>query len=399
MNFDLFPIQLIPSTKVGKVHLWDDRIKQIYEFDYAMPSLGANSGSVVYNRDGQLTEMVQDQPSWEFPLDGTPPVLKMRYTKTNLVNFAAPNTIPGTSFDGYTINPVGIELGNYTVTSVTQVQVRSNINMPSGPSKIMFYAHYKDPITPSFIVEMFDNENADNMQFYENGTTTGSNQLSDIKITDLGNRHYKYEFTVTFTAAQTNMNIDFQYGGTAQIGQKFAFGGFTVAAAAIDSDDVPGNNITRTYNSFTLDDLKTKNILGTNQFSIYFNHDNQFSTNFNNVGSGIRFIENGLTRFTLFQARGAGFTIHDISVGSYPEYGKRVSNKPSIITVSGNNVKFFYGGKKQIDYTNGNIVTGIDSLLIQTNTTNSSGYEILQGGLALSPIAIPDSVAATLTKN
>lgn len=89
MNLSDFQTVLIPSKKTGALHFYHKPSKAIMEAAFSRPDVGATSGASVLNKDGNLIELAEDEPDWNFQIEGGCPLIQMRPQRTNLI----PNSV------------------------------------------------------------------------------------------------------------------------------------------------------------------------------------------------------------------------------------------------------------------------------------------------------------------
>lgn len=101
MSLGPFPIVLIPSTKNGVLQFYNDLTGEILEAAFSRPDVGATSGASVFDKDGNLIELAENEPDWSFPIGGGCPRIQMRPQSQNLCS--APRDISTASKVNVTI--------------------------------------------------------------------------------------------------------------------------------------------------------------------------------------------------------------------------------------------------------------------------------------------------------
>ena len=92
MSLIPFTSQLTPTNKIGELLFWDDLSETIFSATYSRTNINSTSGTTVFNENGNIVQLANNEPTWNFPLDGSCPYLVMRPTLQNIWDQTEPIT-------------------------------------------------------------------------------------------------------------------------------------------------------------------------------------------------------------------------------------------------------------------------------------------------------------------
>ena len=396
MNFDLFPIQLIPATKNSSIHLWNNTTKEIIEggFSRATPPGQASSGSTVFDRDGNLVELGENIPDWSFK-SGTP-VIEMRPQIEN-------------KFPEYKLEPVGSTRFTYTGLSVNGDVMTEDSS--TGFHRLQYGFIPSFSLNTQYVYGVYVKNWSENRNlqmsisngstgdivtriFNKNGTSTGSINVgpnwsvASDGLYDLGNGNFLIWATGQTSAGTSHAirlslisNIISIYTGDGESSIEVV--SFQAQVGSVMSGIIPGT-LTRGSNSFSFTDLVTKGVTSVNGFSVLIDLQN---FRYNTVHFPVYF-KNGTTNiFTILS--NSPTTLFLRAVGNIIN----IANIPTIVTVSGGILTAYQGSTVIVTAAITN--NEITSVVFENN--NSSSFDIKR--LYFTPIVLTEAESRSILNN
>lgn len=259
MSLKDFQTILVPAKETGSLHFFHKPTKAILEAAFSRPDVGATSGATVFDKDGILQELAENEPDWTFPLGGGCPKVLMRPQLQNLQNNSEPTTSPGTGFNtGVTFgaNDWGIGLSGMVIygDNSTFRNHTDNAGTINGDMTLAFIIKPDNGVQPTF-----GNTSGNIGQALISGVGNAPSS-----ITDLGGGLF---FVVVQGTANTGNSTCGVSKGTGNNAIGFEMSAIMLVAGAIDlavTDYVKtvGGALTRSSNQFTLSNLVASGILG-----------------------------------------------------------------------------------------------------------------------------------------
>lgn len=351
MSLKDFQTILDLQTKVGALAFYQKPTPgypqgRILEASFSRPDVGATSGATVFDKDGNLVELIEDDPDWSFPVSGGCPRLLMRPQAQNLMKpVSGFSTSLLVKSDPSTNDNQRIAQTQFAVTSNGVNQAFGDISIAcTAETEYYWWAVFESAGTNDVSFALVDDSSPISIIRYntdDNSTTAQSGNFSDVAVEDLGNGSYKLSGKLTTAAGQTTIAPRVRIltlGGGSSItanGQIMKVSQIQITEGGVKEDYIPPANtpLTRSANQFIFNDLVTKGVSSSEGFSVYLDLKNYQFIDANNVCS---FRDGTTVLFTLsclgstsFQVRSGGVnlgTIHDA---------------PAIVTFDGTNVRLY----------------------------------------------------------
>lgn len=279
MSLKDFQTILVPAKDTGSLHFFHKPTKAILEAAFSRPDVGATSGASVFDKDGNLIELAENEPDWSFPIGGGCPRLLMRPQAENLVTYSenanfwatlnATKTFGAVSPDG-TANADG-----FLETAVTNSHI--------------LYEDITATADVQYTCSVFVKGVGRDCQFsdlggsgggvtvdLQNGTITSviSPAINSF-IEDCGNGWFRVGFTQTKSPTLYRLAVySLEYGSAntnilGDITKGVLVWGFQLESASFATAYIPtnGGTITRSANQFTFDDLVNNGVIDSSAFT------------------------------------------------------------------------------------------------------------------------------------
>lgn len=287
MSLTNFETVFTPSKEVSALHFYGKVSKDIKEAIFSRPDVGANSGATVFNSDGDLVELAENDPDWDFPIGGGCPHLMLRPQVDNILQ--------GSNNPGFSGGP-----SNSVWWSFTQITYQTGLNLlASGDAfKLIPSAVSSDHTAAIRTYDGFQDGGSNTVLIYAKadgynylGFNSSSNyprfnvNLLTGAVTNIGGpvadsietsilADGTCRIKVTFTASGTSGYLFMAVKETNTAGYSEVFTGdgtkgvlfshITIGKGIIDHP-IPNNttsNLTRAANYFEFTDLVSKGVIG-----------------------------------------------------------------------------------------------------------------------------------------
>ena len=271
--------QLTPASKIGELLFWNDLTETIQSASFSRVNIDATSGTTVFNSSGNLVELAENEPAWNFPLDGGCPHLLLRESIENQVNnfdeggWGAQGSNLGTKITDNQ-GPYGsFNYFQYNRTSASWVSsIRYTQSLVSTPHIRDIYAKYIDVQYLSFItsgsqinlsVDLL-NKNISTLQITQN--------LMSVNVEDIGNDWVHIKLFLSDSGAGFYMSLNSVSNQLTNNTVNNIGSCYLSMPQQTETDYYVGKVIsgtTRPADSFTLTDLISKNMVDTNGMFTY----------------------------------------------------------------------------------------------------------------------------------
>lgn len=399
MSLKDFTTFLLPTTKNAELQFYQKPTPafpkgRILPASFSRPDIGATSGATVFDKDGNLVELAENQPDWSFPLDGSDPKILMRPQLENLILQSAPTSTPSSGLVNATFAASDWGLG-----------FNGKITLDNTSGGALWYpeeaslAVAGNDYTAGVFFKVLDGSPAElgsNAQFYMNIGGTSATPAS-YKVEEVAPGIYFGQGQVTSSNGGTNTGV-LRWTGN-PLGQVEVYG-FMLFDGLIElkpTDFMPssGTALTRSANQFTFDDLVTKGVIGNGEGSMLVN-----PRNFGGTSPQTGVVMIGLNDGALASGKGFGCAANNgptryyasLGIGNAFQFFKGNSENEQVVYVwDANGVRAYdIGGLK------GSSATTLPSTFKDfTCLTNGNTYEQKPQDIAFAPYAISEAQAIT----
>lgn len=336
MSFSDFQSVLIPSKKTGALHFYHKPSKSILEAAFSRPNVGGTSGAAVFDKNGNLIELAENEPDWEFPIAGGCPRVLLRPQSQNLCTAA--------------LSVAAASKINVTIPNATSI--REDGDLASEFFAFQDFSGYTSNTKYTLIIEV-EPVGGRNFRLQEG---LGSNAITNIDFnaeTASGvatlikqvNGKFLVFLPITTGVSQTAIRILMRilddslnaiYDGDVNKGLNI-----TLRDIQTGHDNIfpIPNSVTRASNQVTFEDLIVKEVIGSNQFSLLVSLGAANASG----NSGFRFFlsENSETRFAIYGMLDSGMRVYDFINSTYVSPNHPL-DKAILITVDGDQMKVYY---------------------------------------------------------
>jgi|GEM_PF-5549196 len=269
MSLKAFQTILDLQTKVGALAFYQKPTPgnpqgRILEASFSRPNVGAASGATVFDKDGVLQELSENEPDWDFPIGGGCPVIKMRPQSQNLCT-----------------SPIDISAASkVNVTIPNATQIREDGSLASEFFAFQDFSGFSSSTDYTMIIEV-EPVGGRNFRLQEG---LGSSAITNIdfeaetasgsaSLVKQGNGKFLIFLPITTGASQTSIrflmrvldgSLNTSFDGDVNKGVNITLRDIQAGHEGISP--IP-NNVTRSANQFTFDNLVSNGIIDSSAFT------------------------------------------------------------------------------------------------------------------------------------
>lgn len=263
MSLKDFQTILVPSKETGALHFYHKPTKSILEAAFSRPNVGATSGARVFDKNGNLIELAENEPDWSFPLDGGCPKILMRPQLENIIdNPSTFSTSLLAKSNPSTNDNEGVAQTQFAVTTNGVNQAFGSLTYAvTEETDYYWWAVFESAGTNDVSFALVDDSSTISLIRYntdDNSTKNQSGNFSNVDLEDLGNGSYKLSGKLTTATGQTTIAPRVRVltlGGGSSVtanGQIMKISQIVIAKTSRKPDYIT-NLITRSTNQYTFD--------------------------------------------------------------------------------------------------------------------------------------------------
>lgn len=295
MSLGPFQILMLPVKENGVIQFYDDEDSDIIKATFSRPDIGATSGHTVYDKNGNISELLEDDAPFSYPKSGGCPVLQVRKQVANIgkdpSNF---NTSLLVKSDPATEDAEGVSQTQFAAVSNGVNQAFGDISIACDEeTEYSIWAVFESTGTNDVSFAIVDDSSPSSVIRYRTDdlTLSQSGNFSDVALEDLGNGSYKLSGILTTATGQTTIAPRFRMlttGGGSSItanGQIMLLSQFQINEGKKTEFIPPGaSGLTRSASHV---DIDLTSILSDNELSILF------EGSISEAGADLFMIDNG----------------------------------------------------------------------------------------------------------
>lgn len=398
MSLKDFQTILVPSNKTGALQFYHKSTKTILEAAFSRPDVGATSGSSVFDKNGEIKENDENEPDWNFPIEGGCPSLLMRPQAQNLMKpISSFNTSLLVKSNPSTADNQGVEQTQFAVTTGGVNQAFGDLTIAVNEStKYYWWAVFESAGINDLSFALVDDSSPISLISYntdDNSTTKQTGNFSNVHLEDLGNGSYKLSGMLTTGAGQTTIAPRIRVltlaGGSnvTANGQILKISQIQITEGPRKEDYIPPatSPLTRSANSITWNNMQLAGVLGSDS-GAWLIKLKDFES-WANISTFLRLDGNGSDTLRLSARTGNQLLLlFDAGLGTN-SLGAAFSGKDAVISVTYNAtwLRLFVGSSKHAEIEHGG------SLQLENLRTNIASAFADIALMAFNPVFLDDN--------